>query len=79
MSDWWYVTIAYAVAWGGVALYAAALARRVVAARRLERRLREMVENDATASLVPGYPQHPQGAGWKAEGDRSACDVPPAP
>jgi hypothetical protein len=63
VSDWAYVTIAYTIAWGGVALYALALARRVTQARRLERQLRETARGDAT---VP-------------EGDRSVCDVPPVP
>ena len=41
MSDWGYVTIAYAVVWGSLAIYAGVLARRLVQARELAKSLRE--------------------------------------
>lgn len=42
MSNWSYVAIAYTVVWGGLALYALTLARRVHQAGRLDRQLRAM-------------------------------------
>ena len=80
MSDWTYITIAYVLAWGGLTVYALTLARRVLQARRLERRLREVIDAEAARSSIG--PEAAQArsmtAGWQAEGDRSACDVPPA-
>ena len=80
MSDWTYITIAYVLAWGGLAIYALALARRVLQARRLERRLREMIHADGArpVTLPEAAQAHSVTAGWQAEGDRSACDIPPA-
>jgi hypothetical protein len=42
VSDWTYISLAYAIVWGGLAAYALALARRVFQAQTLERRLGEM-------------------------------------
>jgi hypothetical protein len=81
VSDWSYVTIAYIVAWGGVSVYALALGRRLFAARRLERRLRAMIESNVSvpaATDPAGRRDTTVPAGWAAEGDGSACDVPPA-
>jgi len=72
VSDWSYVTLAYVVAWGGVVVYAVALARRVTSARRLERPLRGMAAADAVRSAIEpedlgaGRPVAP---GWTAEGE----------
>ena len=72
MSDWSYVTLAYLVAWGGVTAYAVALARRVIAARRLEQRLRAALDMEARTAVEE--PERRAGgnstaSGWTAEGE----------
>lgn len=58
MSDWTYISLAYAIVWGGLAAYALTLARRVYQARVLERRLDEIqnvspAAQDATCDVPP--------------------------
>jgi hypothetical protein len=86
VSDWSYITLAYIVGWGGVTAYAVFLARRIFQARRLEEHLRNMSGIDPTEDREPAWSGPPEStlasastaAGRRAEGDRSACDVPPA-
>ncbi len=47
MSDWAYIAIAFTVVWGGLAVYALVLARRVTQAAEVERRLQEAVGDTA--------------------------------
>lgn len=42
MSDWSYVAVAYTIVWGGLAVYAVVLARRVFQAGVSERQLRAL-------------------------------------
>lgn len=44
MSNWAFVTIAYVAVWGGLAVYALVLARRVTIASRVARVLRRATE-----------------------------------
>lgn len=46
MSEWAYVAIAYTVAWGGLAVYALALARRVTQARKVDAALKGAAETE---------------------------------
>ena len=41
MSDWVYLVIAFTVVWGGLAIYALVLARRVTQAADVERTLQD--------------------------------------
>lgn len=63
MSNWSYVAIAYTAVWGGIALYAVALARRVTQARRVADALRDALEHG----------QEP------ADQESGVCDTPPVP
>jgi Flp pilus assembly protein protease CpaA len=63
VSDWWYIAIAYTAVWGGLAVYAIFMARRVTQARIVAQRLREMSEVETEMRL-------PEGA---------TCDTPPVP
>jgi hypothetical protein len=44
LSNWGYVTIAYTIVWGSLAVYALVLARRVAQARSTVVKLRETAE-----------------------------------
>jgi len=72
VSSWAYVAIAYTVAWGGLAVYAVLLARRVAQARRVARELNDVVERSPSHSALP------QGHAVD-EQDSAVCDAPPAP
>ncbi len=63
MSNWFYVTLAYTVVWGSLAVYAIALARRVAAAREVARSLREAALQERE----------------RIDQDSALCDAPPAP
>jgi CcmD family protein len=53
VSDWFYVTLAFAVVWGGLAMYALMLARRVTQAGRIEQSLRSALREDQEGSDAP--------------------------
>jgi len=63
VSNWAYVAIAYTVVWGSLAVYAVLLARRVVQARDVARRMSEVAGADTEA----------------AQADKTVCDGAPAP
>jgi hypothetical protein len=47
VSDWAYVTVAYTVVWGSLAVYAVVLARRISRADELATRLRDAIKGEA--------------------------------
>ena len=63
MSNWSYVAIAYIAVWGGLALYAVALARRVTQAGRVSDALRDALEHG----------EEPP------DREATVCDTPPVP
>jgi hypothetical protein len=63
VSNWSYVAIAYIAVWGGVALYALALARRVTQARRVSEALRAAIEEGKEPT----------------DQEAAVCDTPPVP
>ncbi|MGI8824266.1 MAG: hypothetical protein ACR2JC_01210 [Chloroflexota bacterium] len=46
MSNWGYVTIAYTVVWGSLAIYAIVLARRVAQGREVARALKRSLDRE---------------------------------
>jgi CcmD family protein len=63
VSNWAYVTIAYLAVWGGLAVYAVILARRVTQAKEVADALRDALEQS---------PETP-------DQESAACDTPPVP
>jgi CcmD family protein len=53
VSDWFYVTLAFTIVWGGLALYALMLARRVTQAGRIEQSLRSALHQEQEGSDAP--------------------------
>lgn len=47
VPDWGYITIAYTLVWGSLAVYAATLARRVTQAQNVARTLRRSLSDDS--------------------------------
>jgi len=59
VSNWAFVAIAYAIAWGGIATYALVLARRVAQARTVSRRLEEAARQEQDPDLACDAPPAP--------------------
>jgi hypothetical protein len=64
VSNWGYVTIAYTVVWGSLAVYAIVLARRVSQAREVAARLRDAAYREEAPTGTA-----PDGAVQSAAGD----------
>jgi hypothetical protein len=73
VSDWGYVTIAFTVVWGSLAVYAIVMARRVTQAQQVTARLRGALGDPAHNSGAIS----PSRSSTADEQDSPLCEAPP--